>query len=62
MYEARRADLEQRINDIRLRLRGKQGAKPPRQRRGLSSEGRARIVAARRRRWAKERRMKRAKG
>ena len=57
-YAARRAEIEQRINDIRLRLRGTLDADLPRHRRVLSPEGRARIIAATKRRWAKARRAK----
>ena len=49
-YAARRAEIEQRINDIRLRLRGALDAELPRRRRVLSPEGRARIIAATKRR------------
>jgi hypothetical protein len=58
-YEARRAEVEQKIAEIRLRLRGNQAAEAPRRRRVLSPEGRARIIAATKRRWAKARRFKR---
>jgi hypothetical protein len=61
-YEARRADIERRIDDIQIRLRGNQDVAPPRKRRVLSPEGRARIIAATKRRWARVRRLKRAKG
>jgi hypothetical protein len=58
-FATRRAEVEQRINEIRLRLRGSQAAVPPPKRRVLSPEGRARIIAATKRRWAKARRLKR---
>ena len=58
--EARRAEIDRKINDIRLRIGGNADAEPPRPRRVLSPEGRARIIAATKRRWAKARRMKRA--
>ena len=60
-YEALRAEIERKMNDILLRLHGDQGAAPPQKRRVLSPEGRARIIAATKRRWALVRRMKRAK-
>jgi hypothetical protein len=61
-FEAQRAEIEQKIADSRLRLGGSQAAAPRRPRRVLSPEGRARIIAATKRRWAKARRAKRAKG
>ena len=60
-FEARRAEIKQKIADIRGRLGGSQDAVPPRKRRILSPEGRARIIAATKRRWAKARRAKGAK-
>jgi hypothetical protein len=55
--EAARLQLAARIDDL------KESADfAPRPRRRLSPEGRGRIIAATKRRWAKLRRMKRAKG
>jgi hypothetical protein len=55
--EAARLQLAARINGLKEPV-----SDAPRPRRRLSPEGRARIIAATKRRWAKARRMKRATG
>ena len=57
-FEARRAEIKHKIADIRLRLGGSRDVVPAPKRRVLSPEGRARIIAATKRRWAKARRAK----
>lgn len=61
-YQAQREEIQRRMEDIQRRLNG--GAVPvdERPKRHLSAEGRAAIIAATKRRWAKARREKRNKG
>ena len=63
-FEARRQEIDRQIKELRQRLDGPPEAPQPkpgrRRRRHLSPEGRANIIAATKRRWAKVRREKRA--
>jgi hypothetical protein len=61
-FEAQRAEIDRKIADIQLQLRGNESADAPRPKRVLSPEGRARIIAATKKRWARLRRLQRAKG
>ena len=68
-FEAQRAEVERRMADLRLRLNGagqaaQEAPRPTRRRRRrkISPEGRARIIAGTKLRWAKWRKAQRAKG
>jgi hypothetical protein len=60
-YEAQRAELARRMRDIQRLIGDNHEGDPPRPMRVLSPEGRARIIAATKRRWARARRLKRTK-
>lgn len=57
-FEARRAEIEERIEEVRGALNGAVAEKP-RPKRVMSPEARARIIAAQKKRWAAYRRSKR---
>lgn len=61
-YQAQLEETQRRIEDVRRRLSGAAEAVEERPKRHLSAKGRAAIIAATKRRWAKARREKRAKG
>jgi hypothetical protein len=61
-YQARREEIQRRIEELQRKLRSTAAPVDERPKRHLSAEGRAAIIAATKRRWAKVRREKRAKG
>jgi hypothetical protein len=60
-YQAQADEIQRRMEDVRGRLNGAAPAEE-RPKRHLSAKGRAAIIAATKRRWAKVRREKRTKG
>jgi len=60
-YQAQIEDIQRRMEDVRRRLNGTAAPVEERPKRHLSAKGRAAIIAATKRRWAKVRREKRSK-
>lgn len=60
-YQAQVDEIQRRMEDARRRLNGAASPAEERPKRHLSAKGRAAIIAATKKRWAKVRREKRAK-
>ncbi len=61
-YQAQREEIQRRIEDVQRRMNSAAVEAEQRPKRHLSREGRAAIAAAAKKRWAKARRMQRARG
>jgi penicillin V acylase-like amidase (Ntn superfamily) len=59
-YQAQVEEIQRRMEDVRQRLDGATTPTEERPKRHLSAKGRAAIIAATKRRWAKARRKKRS--
>jgi len=59
-YQTQMEEIQRRMEDVRRRLNGATTPREERPKRHLSAKGRAAIVAATKRRWAKVRREKRS--
>lgn len=60
-YQGQLEEIQRRMEDVRRRLDGATTPAKERPKRHLSAKGRAAIIAATKRRWAKARREKRSK-